>query len=120
MHFASKRSTVSALAHISQNWFNATDNSREEKKGIHALFIDFRKAFDLVDHGILLRKLAEINVTKNFWLWTRSVLEGRSQQVNLGETLSSIKHCPAGVPQGSVISPTLFNVHVNDLEDHSL
>jgi hypothetical protein len=62
------------------------------------LFIDFRKAFDLVDDGILLKKLAKMNVTKGFWLWTRSFLEGRSQQINLVGTLSSIKSCPAGVP----------------------
>ena len=80
------------------------------------MFIDFRKAFDLVDHGILLRKLAKMNVTKGFWHWTRGFLDGRSQQVNL-VGVSSIKSCPAGVPQGSVISPTLFNVHVNDLEN---
>ena len=69
--FTNDRSTVSALASISQNWFNATDNLRD-KNGVHALFIEFRKAFDLVDHGILLRKLAEMNVTKGFWLWVRS------------------------------------------------
>ena len=79
--------------------------------------IDFRKAFDLVDHGILLRKLAELNVPKCFWLWTRSFLEGRSQQVNLVGALSSTMPCPLGVPQGSVLSPTLFNVHVIDFED---
>ena len=114
--FINNRSTVTALTHISQNWFNATDNSKSIQSGAHALFIDFRKAFDLVDHGILLSKLAEMNVTKAFWLWTRSFLENRSQQVKLAGTLSSTQPCPAGVPQGSVISPTLFNVHVNDLE----
>ena len=114
--FTNDRSTVSALASISQNWFNATDNLRD-KNGVHAFFMEFRKAFDLVEHGILLRKLAEMNVTKGFWLWVRIFLDGRSQQVNVGGSLSSIKPCPAGVPQGSVISPTLFNVHVNDLEN---
>ena len=94
-----------------------TNNSRDGRMGVHVLFIDFRKAFDLVDHGILLRKLAEMNVLKCFWLWTRSFLEGRSQQVNLGGALSSAMPCPLGVPQGSVLSPTLFNVHVNDFED---
>ena len=115
--FTSKRSTVSALTNISQNWFNVTDNTHSAKNGVHALFIDFRKAFDLVDHGILLRKLAEMNVTKSFWLWTRSFLEDRRQQVKLAGTLSSVKPCPAGVPQGSVMSPALFNIHINDIEN---
>ncbi|CAB4012084.1 RNA-directed DNA polymerase from mobile element jockey [Paramuricea clavata] len=58
-----------------------------------------------------------MNVSKSFWLWTRSFLEGRSQQVKLRGALLSIRPCLTGVPQGSVISPTLFNVHVDDLED---
>ncbi|CAB3978984.1 Hypothetical predicted protein [Paramuricea clavata] len=115
--FTSKRSTVSALTNISQNWFNVTDNTHSAKNGVHALFIDFRKTFDLVDHGILLRKLAEMNVTKAFWLWTCSFLEDRRQQVKLAGTLSSVKPCPAGVPQGSVMSPALFNIHINDIEN---
>ena len=115
--FTHGRSTVSALASITQNWFNKTENSRDGRMGVHALFIDFCKAFDLVDHGFLLRKLAKMNVSKSFWLWTRSFLEGRSQQVKLRGALSSIRPCLTGVPQGSVISPTLFNVHVDDLED---
>jgi hypothetical protein len=64
----------------------------------------------------LLHKCVKTNVTKAFWLWTRSFLEDRSQQVKLAATLSSVKPCPAGVPQGSVISLTLFNIHVYDLE----
>ena len=109
---------MSALTNISQNWFNVTDNTHSAKNGVHALFIDFRKAFDLVDHGILLRKLAEMNVTKAFWLWTRSFLKDRRQQVKLAGTLSSLKPCTAGVPQGSVMSPAaLFNVHINDIEN---
>ncbi|CAB4036129.1 Hypothetical predicted protein [Paramuricea clavata] len=115
--FTSKRSTVSALTNISQNWFNVTDKTHSAKNGVHALFIDFRKAFDLVDHGILLRKLAEMNVTKAFWLWTRSFLEDRRQQVKLAGTLSSVKPCLAGVLQGSVMSPALFNIHINDIEN---
>ena len=46
-------------------------------------FIDFRKAFDLVDHNILLNKLALMNINKPFWLWIKNFLSGRVQQVNL-------------------------------------
>ena len=83
---------------------------------MNALFIDFRNAFDLVDHGILLCKLAAMNVTKAFWLWIPSFLDDRNQQVKLAGTLSSIKPCPAGVPQTAVISPVLFNIHINENE----
>ncbi len=51
-------------------------------------------------------------------MWTKRFLEERShQQVKLGDTKSRTVMCRAGVPQGSVISSTLFNVHINDLED---
>ena len=85
--------------------------------GVHALLLDFQKAFDMVDHGILKGKLGEFNINQSFWLWIQSFLEGRSQQVKLRGTLSSVIPCPAGVAQGSVISPTLFNVHINNPED---
>ena len=115
--FTQNRSTVSALAFILQNWFNATDNSPNGRMGVHALFPHFRKAFDLVDHGILLRKLTELRINKSFWLWLQSFLDGRTQQVKLNSFISSVSSCPAGIPQGSVISPALFNVHINDIED---
>ena len=115
--FTENRSTLSALTFLTQNWYNATDNSKEGRSGVHALFLDFRKAFDSVDYGILFRKLADLNANKSFWMWTKSFLEKRSQHVNLGDTKSRTVICRAGVPQGSVISPTMFNVHINDLED---
>ena len=115
--FTQHRSTVSALISTIQTWFNATDCSKTGKMGVHAAFIDFRKAFDLVDHNILLNKLAAMNINKPFWLWIKSFLSGRVQEVNVNGTLSSIATCPAGVPQGSVISPILFNTYIDDLED---
>ena len=115
--FTERRSTVSALISTTQTWFNATDYSETGKMGVHAVFIDFRKAFDLVDHKRLLNKLALMNINKPFWLWIKSFLSGRVQQVNVNGSLSSIASCPAGVPQGSVIAPTLFNIYIDDLED---
>ena len=52
--FTKGRLTVSALASISQKWFNVTDNSSDGRLEFHALFLDFRKAFDMVDLGIVI------------------------------------------------------------------
>ena len=81
--FTERRNTVSALISTTQTWFNATDYSKTGKMGVHAVFIDFRKAFDLVDHKLLLNKLALMNINKPFWLWIKSFLSGRVQQVNV-------------------------------------
>ena len=70
-----------------------------------------------MDHGVLLTKLAGMGITKSFWKWTQSYLSGRTQQVKLPGVLSRHGEVIAGVPQGGVISPTVFNVHVNDIED---
>ncbi len=77
--FTQHRSTVSALISTTQTWFNATDCSNTGKMGVHAVFIDFRKAFDLVDHNIILNKLALMNINKPFWLWIKNFLSGRVQ-----------------------------------------
>ena len=60
-----------------------------------------------------------MNVTRSFWLWM-SFLEGRTQQVNLQGVLSFTASCPAGVPQRSAISPTLFNIHIADDMEESV
>ena len=104
--FTQGRSTVSALINITQSWFNDTDNSPTGRNGIHALFLEFRKAFDLIDHSILLSKLKAKNINKSLWLWIQSFLSSRTQQVKLPSTVSTIRPCPAGVPQGCVISPS--------------
>ena len=72
--FAKNRSTVSALISMTQNWFDVTDNSNTGRNGVHIMFVDFQKAFDLVDHRILLIKLAEMNVSNAFWSWVKSFL----------------------------------------------
>ena len=97
--FLKGHSTILALIEISQKWFDETENTAHGRKGIHAIFIDFSKAFDMVDHRILLSKLASMNLTKSFWLWIRDFLSMRSQQVKLLQMLSSSAPCPAGVPQ---------------------
>ena len=65
--FTKKRSTVSALVDITQSWFDSTDNTATGGKDIHAIFMDFRMVFHLVNHNILLTKLASCKVTQGFW-----------------------------------------------------
>jgi hypothetical protein len=63
--FLKGRSTISALIQISQKWFDETENTGHGRKGIHAIFIDFSKAFEMVHHRITLSKLASTNLTKS-------------------------------------------------------
>ena len=114
--FARGRSTVSALTSMTQDWYDATGQG-SPYDGVHVLFIDFQKAIDLVDHEILLTKLGNMGINKSFWLWCQSFLTDRTLQVKVLNVLSRVEAVPAGVPQGAVISTTLFNIYINDMED---
>ena len=68
-----------------------------------AVFLDLRKAFDTVDHGMLLDNLREVGVNSQTLCWFQNYLAGREQSVMLGNSMSSFKQVTCGVPQGSVI-----------------
>ncbi len=57
---------------MTHNWFHVEDNSNTRKNGVHIM--DFRKAFHVVDHRILLIKLTEMNVSNAFWSWVKAFL----------------------------------------------
>uniref|UniRef100_A0A0K8R5B7 Putative rte ele1 orf1-h 1e-60-j 4 n=1 Tax=Ixodes ricinus TaxID=34613 RepID=A0A0K8R5B7_IXORI len=80
-----------------------------------ALFIDVAKAFDSVNHNILLNKLYRVGFCGPFHALLKSFLINRTQIVSVGNVRSSLAFLTSEVPQGSILSPLFFNIYVNDI-----
>ena len=104
-------STMSLLLKLLSDWMTAID------KGCYvgAVFLDLRKAFDTVNHGILLDNLHDVGVNSRSLCWFQNYLADRKQSVMLGNVMSSFKQITCGVPQGSILGPLLFSIYVRDL-----
>ena len=109
--FRKFHSTATALLDCTNDWYMNLDR----KMFNLVVQIDLKKAFDTVDHQILLRKLELFGIKGQALSFLNSYLSNRSQQCQINGFLSSAKTIRCGVPQGSILGPLFFLLYINDL-----
>jgi len=92
----------------------------DEREIVAGIYLDLQKAFDTVDHYILLNKVYKYGIRGKVWDWFKSYLTNRKQFVAIGDINSVTEVLYCGVPQGSILGPLLFFIYVNDIKIVSL
>ena len=106
-------SCATALIKLTDDWRSALD----EKKETGVIAIHLSKAFDCICHNLLLAKVKAYGVQEPALQLLRSYLHGRKQRVICNNKCSTWSTVPCGVPQGSLVSPLLFNIFMNDINE---
>ena len=109
--FRSLHSVVTCLLKGTSDWYIDIDNGRYTAM----IFIDLKKAFDTVDHQILLDKMQFYGITGRAHKWFSSYLDNWKQYCRVNGATSSIENIDIGVPQGSCLGPLLLLLYINDL-----
>lgn len=109
--FVRNRSTITNLIETSTYIAEAL----ERKSQIDIIYLDFKKAFDSVDHSILMRKIGDIGISRKLLAWINSFLVHRKCYVKLKMSLSTEYSPSSGVPAGCSLSSFLFNIFIDDI-----